>query len=301
MRQPDAGRADAGTFDRFIDADRMSDREVAEFDARLEIDIAVDLNGFTGGARPNIFAPRPAPVQVNYLGYPGRWGQLLRLHHRGPIPSFPGTRERLTPRTWSICRTRFMANDRRAAIAGPRRASGSRAAGDGFVFCSFNNSYKITPDDVRRCGCGCCRRSTAACCGCWKAMPRRPQPPREARRGRRPIGWYSRGHGRARRTSGAAPLAICFSIPSIQCPHHGSDALWAGLPVLTCAGATLPDALPVACARRGIARAGHAVADGIRGARRAAAKQPLAQFAHVNMLCAAGNTRSDRWRRPEFP
>ena len=50
------------------------DREIAMQLHDLEIDIVVDLKGYTGGARPGILAHRPAPVQVNYLGYPGTMG-----------------------------------------------------------------------------------------------------------------------------------------------------------------------------------------------------------------------------------
>src|SRR5262249_42456173 len=56
-----------GAFDRFVDANKMSDREVAKLMRELEVDIAVDLNGFTDGSRPDVFAYKPAPVQVNYL------------------------------------------------------------------------------------------------------------------------------------------------------------------------------------------------------------------------------------------
>ena len=63
------------SFGQFIDASTKSDREVATLLRDLEIDIAVDLNGFTGDARSNIFALRAAPVQVNYLGYAGTLGK----------------------------------------------------------------------------------------------------------------------------------------------------------------------------------------------------------------------------------
>ena len=69
-----------GTFERFIDVRGTGDHDIATLLRELEIDIAVDLNGFTGDARPNIFAARPAPVQVNYLGYAGTLGRLLGLH-----------------------------------------------------------------------------------------------------------------------------------------------------------------------------------------------------------------------------
>ena len=62
------------SFDRVIDADAWSEQQIAETIRTLEIDIAVDLMGFTAGCRPVVLAQRPAPVQVNYLGYPGTMG-----------------------------------------------------------------------------------------------------------------------------------------------------------------------------------------------------------------------------------
>ena len=58
-------------FSRFIDAEGMDDQDISHLLRKIQTDIAVDLMGFTRGARPNIFALRPAPIQVNYLGYPG--------------------------------------------------------------------------------------------------------------------------------------------------------------------------------------------------------------------------------------
>ena len=63
-----------GSFDQFIDARTFSDDEIASRIKDVEIDILVDLKGFTQDARTGIFARRPAPIQVNYLGYPGTMG-----------------------------------------------------------------------------------------------------------------------------------------------------------------------------------------------------------------------------------
>src|SRR5262249_32352546 len=62
-------------FDRFLDVHALSDREVAKLMRELEVDIAIDLNGYTDGSRPGVFAYKPAPVQANYLGYAGTLGQ----------------------------------------------------------------------------------------------------------------------------------------------------------------------------------------------------------------------------------
>jgi predicted O-linked N-acetylglucosamine transferase (SPINDLY family) len=62
------------TFDRFIDAEQLSDVEVVRQSRALGIDVAVDLNGFTRGGRLGIFARRTAPIQASYLGWPGTLG-----------------------------------------------------------------------------------------------------------------------------------------------------------------------------------------------------------------------------------
>src|SRR5258706_577292 len=62
------------SFERFIDAETLSDDQIANLAKTLEIDILVDLNGLTKDSRTNVFARRPSPIQVNYLGYPGTMG-----------------------------------------------------------------------------------------------------------------------------------------------------------------------------------------------------------------------------------
>jgi predicted O-linked N-acetylglucosamine transferase (SPINDLY family) len=134
-------------FDRFIDVDKLADKETAELLRREEIDIAVDLNGFTGICRPGIFAYRPVPVQVNYLGYPGTTGVAYMdyiMADRFVIPEehFPHYTEHPVhmPDT-------FQPNDsqRLTIDAVPSRANEGLPE-DAFVFCSFNNSCKILPD-----------------------------------------------------------------------------------------------------------------------------------------------------------
>src|SRR4029077_10017680 len=64
----------AAAFDVFRDVSTLSDRQLAESIHRLEIDILVNLNGYFGIDRTGVFAARAAPVQVNYLGFPGTMG-----------------------------------------------------------------------------------------------------------------------------------------------------------------------------------------------------------------------------------
>jgi protein O-GlcNAc transferase len=133
-------------FDRFIDVQNLTDRDVAKLITDLEIDIAVDLKGYTQDSRPGILAHRPAPVQVNYLGYPGTMGAeyidyLLADRYLIPAEHQPYYTEKIVylPDSYQV-------NDSKRAIAEdtPTRAEAGLPE-SGFVFCCFNHNYKITP------------------------------------------------------------------------------------------------------------------------------------------------------------
>ena len=124
-------RLEAG-FDRFIDVRDRSDREVALLARELEIDIAVDLMGYMQGNRPGIFALRAAPVQVNYLGYPGTTGAEYMDYLIGdPVVIPDGASRRTTPRRSCGCPDSYQPNDTTRRISErvfhPCRA---RSAGD---------------------------------------------------------------------------------------------------------------------------------------------------------------------------
>jgi predicted O-linked N-acetylglucosamine transferase (SPINDLY family) len=133
-------------FDRFIDVRFMSDMEVARMARELEIDIAIDLKGYTQDARPGIFSYRCAPVQVNYLGYPGTMGAeymdyLIADKVLIPAESQTHYTENIVylPHSYQVNDTKRVISDRtftKAELGLPET---------GFVFCCFNNSYKITP------------------------------------------------------------------------------------------------------------------------------------------------------------
>ena len=133
-------------FDRFIDIRHSSHLEAARQIRDMEIDIAVDLKGYTKDCRPQIFAYRPAPIQVNYLGYPGTMGAdfidyILVDPFIVPPDQQPFFSEKLVhlPDCYQV-------NDRQRAIdkcVPTRQECGLPAKG--FIFCSFNNSNKITP------------------------------------------------------------------------------------------------------------------------------------------------------------
>jgi len=133
-------------FDRFIDVSSTADRDVARLAREQGVEVAVDLAGYTGGARSGIFAHRAAPIQVNYLGYAGTLGvdyidYLIADRTVIPPDRQAHYRERVVYLPYS-----YLPNDSSRTIA---TCSRSRAeyglAETGFVFCSFNNSYKITP------------------------------------------------------------------------------------------------------------------------------------------------------------
>jgi predicted O-linked N-acetylglucosamine transferase (SPINDLY family) len=136
----------AACFDRFVDARGISDRDVARLSRDLEIDIAVDLKGFTEDARPGIFAERAAPVQVSYLGFPGTMGAGYIDYIIADEVVIPAASRLLYSERVASLPDCYQVNDRKRSIADrafTREELGLPARG--FVFCCFNNSYKITP------------------------------------------------------------------------------------------------------------------------------------------------------------
>jgi predicted O-linked N-acetylglucosamine transferase (SPINDLY family) len=133
-------------FDRFIDVRERSNLEIATLARSLNVDIAVDLGGHTFGNRAGIFALRAAPVQVNYLGYLGSMGASY-------IDYIVADRTVVTPASESHFSEKIIylpdshqVNDRKRRIAD--KVFNKKELGlppTGFVFCCFNTSYKIMP------------------------------------------------------------------------------------------------------------------------------------------------------------
>jgi predicted O-linked N-acetylglucosamine transferase (SPINDLY family) len=133
-------------FDRFLDVRGSSDRRIAGLLAEHEIDIAVDLKGYTGGGRPGIFTHRGAPLQVNYLGYPGTMGALYFDYLIADTAIVPPELEGFYSEKIVRLPDSYQVNDRKRPIAErtPSRAELGLPE-NGFVFCCFNNNYKIAP------------------------------------------------------------------------------------------------------------------------------------------------------------
>jgi predicted O-linked N-acetylglucosamine transferase (SPINDLY family) len=112
----------------------------------MEIDIAVDLMGYTGECRPGIFANRFAPVQVNFLGYPGMMAAPYMDHliaDRIVIPE--SERAHYAEKIAYLAGTYLPADSSRRIGIVPSRAHAGLPE-TGFVFACFNNSYKFTPE-----------------------------------------------------------------------------------------------------------------------------------------------------------
>ena len=133
--------------DKFVDVRSRSDREVAELARELEIDIAVDLKGYTQDARTGIFAMRAAPIQVNYLGYPGTMGADYIDYLIADATLIPQSQQANYVEKILYLPNSYQVNDSKRVIGDkiPARADMGLPQ-TAFVFCCFNNNYKITPD-----------------------------------------------------------------------------------------------------------------------------------------------------------
>jgi predicted O-linked N-acetylglucosamine transferase (SPINDLY family) len=241
LEQDAFGRRLRGAFDHTIDATTSRDEEVAGLIRSHEIDIAVDMMGFTSDSRPGILARRPAPVQASYLGFAGTMGapwidylladdivvpQAERIYYDESIVALPGC---------------YHPYDGGALpLPLPTRAEAGLPE-TGFVFCCFNNSCKITPDLF-----AVWMRLLAAVPESVLWLRERspfvaPNLRREAeQRGISPERlifapvWPTRDDYRAHLT-----LADLF-LDTLPYNAHttAADALWAGVPVVTCTGAT---------------------------------------------------------------
>jgi predicted O-linked N-acetylglucosamine transferase (SPINDLY family) len=229
-------------FERFIDVRDMSDADVGRMMRDLEVDITVDLMGFTEGARTGIFARRPAPIQVSHLGFPGTMGaNYIDYIIADPI-IVPQSQQRYYNEKVVTLPDCYLPTDNKRTIAHrvPSRAEAGLPA-NGFVFCGFNNLYKVTPDVF----------------AVWmRLLSEVPES----------VLWLSQASHAAIRNlrreaerTGVAPDRLIFA-PFAPAPEahlarlsladlfldtlpynaHASacDALWAGVPVVTCKGST---------------------------------------------------------------
>ena len=135
------------SFDKFIDAAALGVEETANRIRQEEIDILIDLNGTTWNARTGIFALRPAPVQVNYLGYPGTMGAGYIDYIIADPVLIPASQQSSYMEKIVYLPHSYLPHDDTSRPVSSRsferREFGLPA--DGFVFCCFNNAYKLNP------------------------------------------------------------------------------------------------------------------------------------------------------------
>ena len=231
----------AAAFDQFIDVCTKSDEEVAVLSRQMKIDIAIDIKGFTQGHRAGIFANRAAPIQVSYLGFPGTMGAeyidyLVADHTVVPSDSRQFYREKLAylPNSYQV-------NDRARSISD--RLPTRRSAGlpeTGTVYCCFNNNYKIVPlifDSWVRI------LMSVDGSVIW-LLEDNATAATNLRKEARARGLDDERLIFAKRTSPEEHLArhrlADLFLDTLPCNAHttASDALWAGLPLLTCMGQT---------------------------------------------------------------
>lgn len=135
-----------GFFESFSDVERASDADIAKLAREKSIDIAIDLKGHTQMGRTGIFAQRLAPVQINYLGYPGSIGADFIDYMLVDKVTAPETHKQYFSEKLIYLPNCYQPNDdqRRIPVTNTTRKDFGLPE-TGFVFCSFNNTYKITP------------------------------------------------------------------------------------------------------------------------------------------------------------
>jgi protein O-GlcNAc transferase len=228
-------------FDRFVDASVLSDAALLSLIEDAEIDILVDLKGFTEDERTRIFASRAAPIQVNYLGYPATMGAdfidyLICDRVIIPEPSRQHFSEKLAylPHSYQV-------NDARREIS--EREIGRLDCDlplTGFVFCCFNKSYKINPE-IFDCWMGLLGQVDGAVL--W-LLDDNPTATANLRKEAAARGVDATRLVFARRLPAAEHLArhrlADLFLDTLPYNAHTttSDALWSGLPVLTQIGET---------------------------------------------------------------
>ena len=136
-----------GSFDQFTDARKFSNDEIASRIKDAEIDILIDLKGFTQDARTGIFARRPAPIQVNYLGYPGTMGADYIDYLVADPTVIPKSCKAYYTEKIVYLPNSYQANDTKRTISNKLFTRAEYHIPEkGFVFCCFNNNYKIIPE-----------------------------------------------------------------------------------------------------------------------------------------------------------
>jgi predicted O-linked N-acetylglucosamine transferase (SPINDLY family) len=227
-------------FEHFVDIRALASEDAAAAIHADAIDILVDLKGFTLHARPDISALRPAPVQVSFLGYPGSMGADYIDYLVGDRFVVPEALERDYSEALVLMPGSYQVNDRRRpAGKAPGRAEVGLPS-DAFIFCCFNQTYKILPPTF-----ACWMRMLSAVPGSvlwlldwnpWATANLRSAAQKHGVDGTRLVfGPMLSQEAHLGRIQAADLFLDTFPYTAHT---TGSDALWAGLPLLTRCGET---------------------------------------------------------------
>lgn len=227
------------TFDRIHVVPHLEDRQIAQLMRELQIDVAIDLMGHTLHSRPGIFAQRPAPVQIQHLGMPGTMGAPFMDYLIADEFLIPAAERAHYDEALILMPHCFQSNDDQRRIdAAPLGRRDVGLPDEAFVFCSFNNSYKINPEGF----------------AAWMRILKRVPDS---------VLWLvaddepTRDHLRAAASAQGISAERLIFAPRMAYARHlarmrladlfldtlpfnagttASDALWAGVPLLTCPG-----------------------------------------------------------------
>ncbi len=237
VRDDDMHRRLKAGVDRFIDVRDRSDREVAALSRSFEIDIAVDLNGLIANNRMGIFSYRAAPIQVNYLAYPCTMGApyidyIVADGTVIPDPAFYTERVVKLPDCYQV-------NDAQRQVSARAFSRGELGLPEkAFVFCCFNNNFKITPRifdiwmRILRAVDGSVlwliEDSAAAAANLRKEAERRGMDPARL--------IFAPRMAQEDHLARQAAADLFLDTRPYNAHTTCSDALWVGLPLLTCPG-----------------------------------------------------------------
>ena len=226
-------------FDQFIDVRNKCDKDIALMSREIGVDIAIDLKGYTQDQKVGIFSYRAAPIQVNYLGYPGTMAAEYFDYIIADSTLIPVESQKYYCEKVVYLPNSYQVNDRQRVISEKIfTRQNLELPKDGFVFCCFNNNFKITPHTFDG----------------WMRILKAVEGS---------VLWLLEDNVTARENlrkeaqlRGIDPLRLIFA-QRMKLPEHlarqrladlfldtlpynahttASDALWTGLPLLTCMG-----------------------------------------------------------------
>lgn len=224
------------------DLRERSDKAAAQLIAEQRLHILVDLKGYTTGARPGITALRPAPVIVNWLGYPGSLGHpRLADYLIGDTTVTPAEHAQHFSETLALMPHSYQPNDRDRPVGAPPSRIEAGLPENAVVFCSFNQLLKLNPDQFDL---WCRLLQEVPGSVLWLLEP-------EAEEARNNLRQEAKSRGveaerlvfapRLKQAEHLSRLALAdLALDCFPCTSHttASDALWAGVPLMTRLGAT---------------------------------------------------------------